>query len=99
MFGKESDEQGYALLESLVGLMLLSTVSLSLMVALPILLDEHARLDHEQAIVHKLFELHGRGIESDIVASEALEFETFRRGSKWCAIYVWRDGNERTVCL
>jgi len=100
MFGKKSSEQGYALLESLLGLMLLGIVSLSLMVALPILIDEHARLDHEQAIFHKLFEFHSRGLESDIVvAGETLEFEAFRRGYKWCATYVWRDGNERTVCL
>ena len=100
MFGKENGEQGYALLENLIGLMLLSIVSLSLMAALPILLDEHARLDHEQAIVHKLFELHSRGIENDTVdTDESWEFEVFRRGYKLCATYVWREGRPRTICL
>ena len=92
-------EAGYALLESLIGLMLLGIVSLSLMVALPILLDEHERLDHEQAIYHKLLELHGRGIEDNITVMEPFEFEAFRRGYEWCAVYEWRDGYERTICL
>ena len=94
-----SNEKGYALLESLVGIVLLSIVSLSLIVALPILLDEHARLDHEQAIYHQLFELHRREVENNVIVTEPIEFEAFRRGDKWCATYVWRDGNVRTICL
>ena len=96
---KRGNEQGYALLESLIGLMLLSIISLSLIVVLPILLEEHARLDKEQAIYHKLFELHVRGVENNITVTEPFEFEAFRRGYEWCATYVWRDGNERTICL
>jgi len=96
---KKDNEQGYALLESLIGLTLLSVVSLSLVVALPILLEEHARLDKEQAIFHKLVEFHGRGVENNIIVTEPFEFEVFRRRYEWCATYVWRDGNERTICL
>jgi len=109
MLGKNK-EHGYALLESLVGLMLLSIVSLSLIVALPILLDENARLDHEQAIYHKLFELHRREIENDVVITD--EFEAFRRGYEWCAVLEvggWRlevgrnshrrERYERIICL
>lgn len=92
-------EKGYALLESLIGLMLLSIVSLSLIVALPILLNEHARLDHEQAIYHQLMAFHGRELENNLVISDPIEFEAFRQAHKWCAIYRWRDGNERTICL
>lgn len=96
---KSMNEQGYALLESLIGLMLLSIISLSLIVALPILLEEHARLDKEQAIYHQLFELHDRENGNRIIVTGPFEFEAFRRGHEWCATYVWRDGNERIICL
>ena len=93
------NDQGYVLLESLIGLMLLSIVSLSLIVALPILLEEYTRLDKEQAIYHKLFELHGRENKNSITITEPFEFEAFRNGYEWCAIYTWGDGNERRICL
>jgi len=96
---KKSNNQGYALLESLIGLMLLSIVSVSLIVALPVLLEEHARLDKEQAILHQLAELHGRGLGNRIIVTEPFEFEAVRRGYEWCGIFVWRDGNERIICL
>ena len=99
MLGERSNEKGYALLECLVGLMLLGIVSLSLIVALPILLDKHARIDHEQAIYHQLFELHSRETHDNITVTEPFEFEAFRRGYEWCATYVWREENERTICL
>jgi len=92
-------EEGYALLESLIGLKLLSVVSLSLVIVLPILLNEHTRLDHEQAIYHQLAEFHGRGLEGSLSITEPIQFEAFRRGHQWCATYVWRDGNARTICL
>jgi len=84
------NEKGYALFESLIGLALLSIVSLSLVVALPILLEEQARLDQEQAIYHQLFEFHNGG---------SGEINAFRRGHKWCTITVGRDGDEREICL
>jgi len=98
------DERGYALLESLIGLMLLGVVSLSLIVALPILLEEHARLDQEQAIYHQLLELHGRETRNNVIVTEPVEFEAFRRGYEWCAVLEVRDsdrreGNERIICL
>jgi len=93
------NEKGYALLESLIGLMLLSVVSLSLVVALPILLNEHARLDYEQAIFHQLVEFHGRGLENNMIITDPLEFEAFKHDDQWCATYVWRDGHVRTICL
>lgn len=96
---KRLDEQGYALFESLIGLMLLSIISLSLVVALPILLEEYARLDKEQVIYHQLFELHSREHGNKVVVTEPFEFEAIKRGYHWCATYVWRDGNERTICL
>jgi len=95
---KRDNNQGYALLESLIGLMLLSVVSLSLIIALPILLAEHARLDKEQAIYHKLFELHARETQNNLTVTEPFEFEAFRIGYEWCATYG-RNGNERTICL
>ena len=96
---RESNERGYVLFESLIGLMLLSIVSMSLIVVLPILLEEHVRLDKEQAIYHQLFELHGREIKEGISMTEPIEFEAFRQGDEWCAIYVWRDGDEKIICL
>ena len=90
--------KGYALFESLIGLILLSIVSLSLVVALPILLEKHAQLDREQAILHRLVELHERGGGNNIVVAEPFRFEAFRRGDQWCATYR-RNGNERIICL
>ena len=96
---RRRNERGYALLESLVGLMLLSIVSMSLIVVLPILLEEHARLDTEQAIYHKLLELHATETRNNVFVTEPFSFEAFRHGYEWCAIYRWRDGNEKTICL
>jgi len=84
------NEKGYALFESLIGLALLSIVSLSLVVALPVLLEEQARLDTEQAIFHQLVELHNGGSPN---------IDAFWRGYQWCAIYVRRDGRKREICL
>ena len=89
MFGIKN-EKGYALFESLIGLALLSMVSLSLIVALPVLLEEQARLDTEQAIYHQLFELHQGGTP---------EIDAFRRGSKWCVVNERSDGHEHEICL
>jgi len=97
MLGKK--ENGYALFESLIGLMLLGIVSLSLVVVLPVLLDEHARLDQEQAIYHQLMEFHGRGLDNNMSITEPIQFDAFRDGDQWCATYMWRDGYERTICL
>ncbi|MCL1989337.1 MAG: hypothetical protein FWG67_00445 [Defluviitaleaceae bacterium] len=93
------NERGYVLLESLMGLMLLSVVSFSLVVALPILLEESIRLDKEQAIYHQLLELHGSGIDSQMMIMDPIAFEAFRQGHQWCATYIWRDGHARTICL
>lgn len=93
MLDRCKDEQGYLLIESLLGLILLSMVVLSLMTVLPILMDTSARLDKEQAIYHQLFQLQIQGM------SEPDEFDVFKRGDEWCAIYVWRDGSEREICL
>ena len=105
------NERGYALLESLIGLMLLGVVSLSLIVALPILLEEHMRLDFEQGIYHQLVELHGRETRNNVIITEPVEFEAFRRGYEWCAVLEVRskrlevrglerrEGNERIICL
>ena len=100
MLDKRNNEQGYALLESLIGLMLLGIVSLSLVVALPILLEEDARLDKEQKIYHQLFEFHGRDIKNNMMITDPIEFEAFRNGYRWCATYIWRgEANARTICL
>jgi len=99
MLDKIKNEQGYALFESLVGLMLLGIVSFSFIVALPILLEKSARLDHEQQIYHQLFELHGRDDIIDIIITEPVRFTATRRESRWCATYVWRDGIEKIICL
>ena len=96
---KRLNEQGYVLIESLIGLMLLSVVSVSLVIALPILLEEHARLDKEQAIYHQLYELHNQEVRDRVTVAEPVEFEAFRRGGEWCAVYVWRDGREKIICL
>lgn len=95
----KKNEQGYALLESLIGLMLLSIVSISLVVALPILLEESARLDKEQAIFYHLIEFHDRKIENNVTITAPVEFEAVKKGHQWCAFYRWRDGLERTICL
>ena len=90
----KKNEKGYALFESLIGLALLSVVSLSLVIALPILLEEQARLDQEQAIYHQLFELH-----SQSHGGSTIEIDAFRRGHEWCTIGIGREGREREICL
>ena len=86
----KKNEKGYALLESLIALALLSIVSLSLITILPMLLEEKAYLDQEQAIYHQLFELHHSG---------GSEIDAFRRGYKWCTTHTRRDGATREICL
>lgn len=94
MLDKCKDERGYLLIESLLGLILLSVIAMSLITVLPTLMDASARLDKEQAIYHRLFELHDREIEGPQRITEPYEFHAFRRRNGWCAIYVWRD----TIC-
>ena len=84
------NEKGYALFESLIGLTLLALVALSLIVTLPVLLEEKSYLDKEQAIYHQLFELHQGG---------NVEIDAFRRDYKWCTTYTRRDGVEHEICL
>ena len=86
----DKNEKGYALFESLIGLALLSIVSLSLIVALPALIEKQVRLDEEQAIYYQLFELHNGG---------SPDINAFRNGHKWCTIYVRSDGHEHEICL
>ena len=93
------DERGYLLIESLIGLILLSVITMSLITVLPILLDASARLDKEQAIYHHLFESHDKGIHRPHTITEPYEFDVFRRGDEWCATYVWRDQRARKICL
>ena len=93
------DEKGYLLIESLLGLVLLGVIAISLITTLPILLDASARLDKEQAIYHRLFEMHDQEVQGSLTITDPYEFTMFRRGEQWCAIYVWRDGSEREVCL
>lgn len=96
---KIKDERGYLLIESLLGLILLSIMALSLITTLPILLEASARLDKEQAIYHRLFELHDQEIQGSHVITESDDFRVFRQHDEWCATYVWRDGIEKTICL
>lgn len=95
------NEYGYLLIESLLSLILLSMITLSLITVLPILADASARLDKEQAIYHRLFELYIQETKEPHRVTEPYEFDVFRRGDKWCASYVWGDGgrNEKTICL
>lgn len=99
MLDKVKDEQGYLLIESLLGLILLSIVAMALITVLPILMDASARLDKEQVIYHRLFEFHVREMEGHHSVTEPYEFNVFKQGDEWCASYVWRDDRERTICL
>ena len=99
MCGKGKAEKGYVLLESLVGLVLLSVIALSLVTALPLLLDASARLDVEQSIYHRLAEIHIQELNGEALALETDGFRAVRIRDRWCAVYVWRDEDERTICL
>ena len=93
-------EGGYVLFECLVGLVLLGLVSMSLVLAMPTLLEHRSRLDHEAAIYHKLFELHmSNSGESEVTFNEPLDFYAYRDGYLWCAVWIWRESSERIICL
>ncbi|MCL2559196.1 MAG: type II secretion system GspH family protein [Turicibacter sp.] len=93
------NENGYLLIESLLGLVLLGIMALSLVTALPVLLEAGARLDKEQAIYHRLAEFHIQELNGLPILSGADDFEAFRQGERWCGRYVWQDGKTRTICL
>jgi len=96
---KKNNEAGYALIESLIGLVLLSMVVLSLIVVLPILLNERNRLDKEQMIYHRLFELHIQNVTTDRFYDNVTGIEFFKQGSEWCATYETSSERAITVCL
>jgi len=93
------NEKGYLLIEGLIGLLILATISYSLLRVLPLLVEANHRLDKEQAIYHTLFELHDRGFEGSIRITEPFVFTVFDEGGQLCARYQWRDQGERTICL
>ena len=102
---KVCNERGYILIESLIGMILLSIVSFSLITVLPILAEIDARLDKQQFIHSKLFELqdgilfHGREFEGNLTIYSPFHFQVFHRDQELCATYIWRDNLEETICL
>lgn len=93
MYGIDN-EKGYALLESLIALLLLSIVSVTLVGVLPFLIDSRARMDSEQAVYHLLHEMHIREGVGGV-----FEEGVFRDGDEICKIHIWRDGTSREICL
>jgi len=93
------NEKGYILIESLIGLLLLSIVSFSLLLTLPLLIEARQRLDIEQAIYHHLI-IHQL---TDTLENQSIDapipFTIFHNSHTWCATYQWRDDNEKTICL
>lgn len=93
------NEKGYLLIEGLVGLLILATMTYSLLNVLPLLIQANQRLDTEQVIYHTLFELQDRGFEGSVEITDPFVFTVFDQGDRLCARYDWRDQGERTICL
>lgn len=79
------NEKGYVLLESLIGLMLLSILSATFLQTAPLLLEAKMQLDHQQGAYNQLFQIRTQNISRGIFATE-------------CLIYEWRSFSEE-ICL
>lgn len=92
------NDKGYLLLEALVGLALLSIITTSLLITLPLLIEVDYHLDKRQFIYQRLFELHDRQEMMEFSMEVPFAFEVFRQEERWCAIYLFR-GETHEICI
>ena len=93
------------MIESLVGLIILSTVTLSLMQVLPLMLEARWRLETEQEIYNTLFQLqdqrnfHHATFSWPLNVREPVPFVVTPNGHQLCATYSRGGSNVQTICL
>lgn len=100
-----TNQNGYILTECLVGLIILTTVCMTLITSLPILLKAEQHLEIEQQIYYKLYELHD---QANFYDSPLLFPQTFHspvtytittNNKKLCATYTRGESRAKTICL
>lgn len=105
MFAMNHNQQGYILIECLVGLVILSTITLSLVHTLPIIIESQKQLDVEQTIYNKLYELHdqrqfySQPFLDDVRFTTPVSYTVKQQEHQLCATYTWRQRHEKTICL
>ena len=81
----QSNQKGYILIECLIGIILLTTVGISLIQTLPKLLSFEQQLHVEQTIYNKLFELkdqtlfYDRRFEFPLTFYEPIHYQVFEK--------------------
>lgn len=100
-----TNQKGYILTECLVGVILLTTIGISLVQTLPKLLTLEQQLYFEQSIYNKLYELkdqslfYGKSFEFPLTFHQLVSYEVVAKDHKLCAIYKRGDGSVQTICL
>ena len=105
IFVIQTKQKGYVLIECLIGLVVLSTVGISLTHSLPKLLNQQQHLETQQTIYYKLYELNDRlHFEPDTLSlplhlTTPIPYTISQSEAQLCATYQWRDVGEQTLCL
>lgn len=100
-----TNQRGYILTECLVGVILLTTIGISLVQNLPKLLTVEQQLYVEQSIYHKLYELkdqtlfYDTNFEFPLTFDQPVSYEVVVKDHQLCAIYKRGDGYVQTLCL
>ena len=100
-----TNQRGYILTECLVGVILLTTIGISLVQNLPKLLTLEQQLYVEQSIYHKLYELKDQTLfydnhfEFPLTFDQPVSYEVVVKDHQLCAIYKRGDGYVQTLCL
>jgi len=99
------NQNGYILLESLVGLMILSVVTLSLIQVFPILFEAKETLEIERSIYNTLYEIRDQQLFYGQIYSEPIHFlhpipyTISPNELPLCATYTWRNQYEKKICF
>gem|GEM_PF-1607588 len=99
------NQQGYILLESLVGLTILSVVTLSLIQVLPLLIETKETLEIERTIYNTLYEIsdqqkfYGRIYPDRVSFSYPISYTITPNEFPICATFIWRNQNEKKICF
>lgn len=100
-----TNQKGYVLTECLIGLIILTTVGVTLAQTLPTLLHLQHQLETEQSIYHKLYELKDQTLFYQMNNHFPLEFNTpvyfkvTQNNHQLCATYTRGDSIEQTLCF
>jgi len=80
-----TDQRGYILMESLIGLLLLAILTSTMLHAMPAMLDAKTQLDQRQVVYNRLFEIRSQHISQGIF-------------HQVCEVFQWR-GRYEEICL